>query len=853
MKTNMLNRIAIAIAAGLVCGLASAADDNYPGNPNFRNVPFVNTALTRTNWHTNILDSALSKPLDWSVGETLSPGVDFIPAVLTKDAGWPTNTVCYFVRIDLTTPGLRFTGTDRCPDWGDPMPEEEGAGYAKRTVREKTTDFLVRNRGAKSKGGKERDAVLAWNNSAWLPWTTPYTNLWGCPYSPLYSDGVHISNYPYGRVAIPYADNVPAPQAMFVEYKDRTFDVIGYMSEADSKRTWFSAPGFVTGLVTNGQWQDLDNGSVEPRTAIGISLDRRYFYLVVCDGRLGVEWSGGCDFTSLSKILSATGCWIGFNLDGGGSATLCAWNEATGKPDVLNRPCYGLRDNGSNAAIYYSFPVAMVGSYIYDDMDFLVQDIVDGETPDGETTVNVLDEALFTAEHPCIPAGTAWTISSTNGASIGWADGVAPQVAAGSTVTLRGIRVLVGTNALSVASGGKVVLDGVPELAGIASADASGIEIAGAVPVGIRVACAAAPNLGNVFATSSLPLAAAKAEAAKIVCSADPTTMAEAFEDGGVVKFRWSKAIRIGGRTGKIADTLDRGVVSVRVTDCAADYASGYRLRLTVESEDGQRVSTEFVDFAGPGTYSFDTLDSSDPTICASGYVFGYKVELVDSDGAKVPNSEFASGTMRVGVRSRWFSARAADDSATGGSWTAKPDIEEGRFVVAEDSEFLFAADEPRSGRVRYETHIEFRGFIPDFLAEQMLASAMSACGMPHGACFVAKGDAKETPVWRALVSENGAPAFRTLIGPAALNTPCKLVCEVDSSSGAPFVRYSVAVGDGPETVLVDADGVSWFRGVSPTNEASGHVLVKGVGSVSSIDAAYLQRRLEKYFRITIK
>ena len=140
MKTNMLNRIAIAIAAGLVCGLASAADDNYPGNPNFRNVPFVNTALTRTNWHTNILDSALSKPLDWSVGETLSPGVDFIPAVLTKDAGWPTNTVCYFVRIDLTTPGLRFTGTDRCPDWGDPMPEEEGAGYAKRTVREKTTD-----------------------------------------------------------------------------------------------------------------------------------------------------------------------------------------------------------------------------------------------------------------------------------------------------------------------------------------------------------------------------------------------------------------------------------------------------------------------------------------------------------------------------------------------------------------------------------------------------------------------------------------------------------------------------------------------------------------------------------------
>ena len=230
------NRLLLSGLAAALAALTLRAD--YPGNANFRNVATTWTAQSRTDWVTNILDNALSTPFDWSKGKALSPGVTHVPAILTTGAGWPRRMVCHFVRIDLTTPGLRFTGADRCgEDWGDPMPENistcsayPSGYYPKRTVREKTSDFLARNRGSKSLGGKARNAVLAWNGAAWLPWTSPYDNLWACPYSPLYSDGIQISNNRTGGVEVPNKKD-PAPQAMFVQLKNGVSGIIDNMSE----------------------------------------------------------------------------------------------------------------------------------------------------------------------------------------------------------------------------------------------------------------------------------------------------------------------------------------------------------------------------------------------------------------------------------------------------------------------------------------------------------------------------------------------------------------------------------------------------------------------------------------------
>lgn len=74
-----------------------------------------------------------------------------------------------------------------------------------------------------------------------------------------------------------------------------------------------------------------------PRTALGLSEDRKRLIVVVVDGRQA-GYSLGVSVTELRDILWETGArsWA-LSLNGGGSSTL--WFN--GK--VMNRPCYGER------------------------------------------------------------------------------------------------------------------------------------------------------------------------------------------------------------------------------------------------------------------------------------------------------------------------------------------------------------------------------------------------------------------------------------------------------------------------------------------------------------------------------
>ncbi len=362
MGKNARGRIFLACLATALVALSLQAAP-YPGNKNYRNVAVTFAAEHRKDWVTNVTtmvgsarNPGKATPVNWSHAQSIAPGIDYIPAVLTTNGGWPRKMVCHFVRIDLRTPNLRFTGTDRCAGWGDPMPEKYAKGRPKRTVREKTSDFLARNRGAKSKGGKARNAVLAWNNAAWAPWVKPYANLWGDPNGPLYSDGVQISTVAdgYGTHGSPQH-----PNGIFTVFKDGTADIVPNLTADLAAKAWFTVPAFVAHLVSSGAAPPHGDTSVHPRSALGMSKDKKTVYLLFCDGRRE-GWSLGCDFPSLSTLLVAMGCWEAINLDGGGSSTLCTWDRARNRPMVLNRPCSSaawtlaaLRDNGSNAAIYF--------------------------------------------------------------------------------------------------------------------------------------------------------------------------------------------------------------------------------------------------------------------------------------------------------------------------------------------------------------------------------------------------------------------------------------------------------------------------------------------------------------------
>ncbi len=550
MVPNAVRRLSIPCLAAALAALPICAAGKYPGNANFRNVAATLAARSRTDWVTNVAtmvgsarNPGTATPVDWSRAQSITNGVDYIPAVLTDAGGWPRTIVCHLVRMDLSTPNLRFTGTDRCEGWGDPMPEDYASGRIKRTVREKTGDFLARNRGPKSRGGKERDAVLAWNNAAWSPWVPPYSNLWGDPDGPLYSDGVQVST-----IATGYGTHGSSqyPNGIFTVFKDGTADIVPDLTETLAKKAWFTAPAFVARLVSGGTAPPHGDMSVGPRTAIGLSRDKKTAYLIVCDGRRD-DWSPGCDFPSLSTLLVAMGCWEAINLDGGGSSTICAWDAAKNRPMLLNRPCNLVawhsamqRDNGSNAAIYFREPVAMLGTWRYDDMDCLMRDIAEGRTPPGENGINMLRDATFTAANPCIPCG-AYSIYSRNGATISWENGVGPRVVAGTRVAFRNIRFGEGSRTIAVESGATVVLAGA-DLDAVETRDRAGLVIAGALTCPLRVSCAAATNRHDVFAFSTLPLAKARVVASQIVSGSDGKFIAVASGTDGKVRLSWDTA-----------------------------------------------------------------------------------------------------------------------------------------------------------------------------------------------------------------------------------------------------------------------------------------------------------------------
>lgn len=81
---------------------------------------------------------------------------------------------------------------------------------------------------------------------------------------------------------------------------------------------------------------DLNDKSLEPRTAIGMNKSGRYLYIIVVDGRQPF-YSAGATFADLAELLLDQGAFVGMSLDGGGSSALVIEGKS-GKPKLLNSP-----------------------------------------------------------------------------------------------------------------------------------------------------------------------------------------------------------------------------------------------------------------------------------------------------------------------------------------------------------------------------------------------------------------------------------------------------------------------------------------------------------------------------------
>jgi hypothetical protein len=108
-------------------------------------------------------------------------------------------------------------------------------------------------------------------------------------------------------------------------------------------------------LVGGINYGDNTASDLDPRTAVGVSEDRQYLYMLTIDGRQS-GWSDGANRHDTAEWLLRFGAYDAINVDGGGSTTM-VMADCQGKSVRLNRSSfvaqYGRERNvGHNFGVY---------------------------------------------------------------------------------------------------------------------------------------------------------------------------------------------------------------------------------------------------------------------------------------------------------------------------------------------------------------------------------------------------------------------------------------------------------------------------------------------------------------------
>lgn len=161
----------------------------------------------------------------------------------------------------------------------------------------------------------------------------------GDGFSPWYSNGI-FAYYPHSSDRI--APNGTAISNGIIYHQDFTYPTLFISS---TNHFSFSAPAdenaynAISGdrmIVEDGKnVMNLENGTTDPRTAIGINGDGTKLIIVVVDGRQFL-YSHGVTMVELADLLINYGADFAMNMDGGGSSTLAIQSRSGVK--VLNSP-----------------------------------------------------------------------------------------------------------------------------------------------------------------------------------------------------------------------------------------------------------------------------------------------------------------------------------------------------------------------------------------------------------------------------------------------------------------------------------------------------------------------------------
>lgn len=245
--------------------------------------------------------------------EPIFQGIEFTTGA--ADTNEVRQQKVFVLRVNLTEPTIEFFST---PSNGDAPLE---------TFGQTTTTF-----------GESSGVAVGVNAGFFSPVNT-------IPNDPRELNGLAISQ---GNVVSPHTDGY---EVLLITRSNVV--TIAAAPPAEYSSIWTAVSGSDLILV-NGVVQ-LTNCSTSfcgpnPRTAVGISQDSQYLFLMVIDGRQ-TGWSDGATLAETGAWLLRLGAWNGLNLDGGGSSAMAKLEG--GAALLLNRPSGGTqRVNGNHLGIF---------------------------------------------------------------------------------------------------------------------------------------------------------------------------------------------------------------------------------------------------------------------------------------------------------------------------------------------------------------------------------------------------------------------------------------------------------------------------------------------------------------------
>ena len=251
--------------------------------------------------------------VDWSAAERVSDGIELVRLSYEQ----PRLMKAQAMRVDLSDKTLGFTANGRDERWGKPMPYYTNLTI--RTRRVTVEEFMMNARAPTALGGRGLDMLVAFNTALWTPCPEPIPTPYGQTYGLNISDGVVVSSEHSSHV-----------KGIFAIWKNGGADILPTpMDPARIPDAWIAHSGWDV-VLKDGKplFKPDGGGDVHPRTALGLSHDRRWFYVLVVEGRHeGV--SIGADYWDLANIMLSLGASDAVNMDGGGSTALVRWDEAT--------------------------------------------------------------------------------------------------------------------------------------------------------------------------------------------------------------------------------------------------------------------------------------------------------------------------------------------------------------------------------------------------------------------------------------------------------------------------------------------------------------------------------------------